>query len=208
MTPNDPLIWKSCVTPAHEAARDRLYFVLGMGLARWQHVESALFLVTHYAMQVEFEQSSKKFFGERTAGPKLKFADEHLKSRLHKEAYNNVWLKLKGEIEEIIKFRNALAHFEVSFLPSLDAYANKTEFPVLVSPHHNDIGAAKNGWVECLFIEEIEANAAEMSDMTYRLIYFLLDYLPAAAPQMPGGNEAFLDGFRFGLRDQKFVRGI
>ena len=201
-----PMIWKTCATPRHEAARDRLYYVLGMAITRWQHIDSALFLITHFAMQLSFDQSSRKFFDKRTAGRKLKLVDEVLKTRLHKDAYKDVWLKLKGEVKAVIKFRNGLAHFEVSFLPTLDSYADKTKYPVLISPHHNEMGAIKNGFVECLFIEEIETNAVEMVDMTYRLIYFLLDFLPTAAPQMPGANEAFVDGFRFGLRDPKYAR--
>lgn len=185
-------------SPSGERARDALHRALGRGLAHWQFVETALFLVTFGAMRAPFGTCSREFFKRKIAGRKVEFTDRRLKSILDTETYDRRWLPLKTELDELVSFRNSLAHWEVVATLSQEGSYEGQDPTLSISTHHLDVNAGENGLVRSMTTQQIQSNARQLSDMAYRLLHFMIDIVPVSAEfaaTLPSGTREWLQAF-------------
>jgi hypothetical protein len=160
---------------------DRLYRALGEGMARIQHIEAGLYLVALGAMGGAHEECSAQFFKKTGIGGRLSFTDKRLRSALHPDVVTRDWVSVHGDVESIVAFRNAMAHFEVYHLNDADRMqaSPPTAFSVIVAPHHMNAQARKLDRAPALSIETIESNNRHLIETAYALMYFVVDHFDA-----------------------------
>lgn len=83
----------------------------------------------------------------------------------------------------VVKYRNALAHFEVGHITDADRIAAEppTAYRVLISGSHMNAGERNRDRGTALSIEMIEKNDAIMRETAYQLLYFVVDHFPLEA---------------------------
>lgn len=155
---------------------DVLYNGLGQALARWQYIETGMFLIAHVLMATSYKASSIAFFHIRSAESKLQLIDKLACAILDQTTLKREWKPLRKDIDDAIDFRNALAHFEVSWIDP--ARVQGTAFPIALSAHHLDHHAVRGGAVKALFIENLWQAAREYLDLAKRIMRFSANHLP------------------------------
>lgn len=185
---------------------EMLHKVLGHALLRFQYVETAMFQIGHCLMGTEYEVSSLIFFHSKSAENKLSLLDRLLKYKLKQHSITKHWIPIKKEIEDIIEFRNVLAHFEIIWTirsemkpPSAYNYA--------ISDHHLNEFARRSGNIRGLSIESIEKYSQKTRELSYKLIYFLFDYVPSSQQgiaTLPAETRAHLHSLRVEARPAGF----
>jgi hypothetical protein len=107
---------KGATVPIDHLALRRLKEAIGEALMRWQHVETALFLIAHGLMGPDYEINSITFFHIKSAESKVSLTDKLIIHCCNKQICASRWKPIKREIENLITFRNGLAHFEGFFV--------------------------------------------------------------------------------------------
>jgi hypothetical protein len=164
----------------NQADLEVLYRALGRGLVQWQWIEPGLYLAAFGASGMTHEECSKKYFKLPGAGARLTSVNQLLKASLPPIAYDTTWLPLCEHIGLVIKYRNALAHFEVFHITDADRIVAEppTAYNVLISESHMNAGERDQARVKALSIEVIEQNNAGMREVAYQLMYFVVDHFP------------------------------
>jgi hypothetical protein len=149
---------------------------IGHALTRWQYIETALFALAHCLMEAPYKTSSVIFFHIRSAESKFSLIERLLFGLPAYQKHVRTWKALKKDFEELAEFRNALAHFEISWLDAKWA-EGKTQYPIVLSAHHMDTrrtNSGKNG----LFVEQILEGANAFNRYTERMIEFVAELFP------------------------------
>ena len=149
-------------------------------MVQWQSIETTLYLAAFGASGMTHEECSKKYFKLFGAGARLNFVDQQLKAFLPSIAYNTTWLPLCEHTRLVVKYRNALAHFEVYHITDVDRIAAEppTAYKVLISESHMNAGERNRDRATALSVETIEQNDGNMRELAYLLTYFLVDHFP------------------------------
>jgi hypothetical protein len=152
---------------------------IGKALANWQHVETALYMLVHCLLGTSHANSSIVFFHIKSAENKVQLVDRLCYEHLSQRAYASTWKNIRTDLANLIDLRNGIAHFE---LTGIDLARMKeprpTQFPVAISSHHLDVAAHRNGTARGLYLEPLEAVAAEFIAMTNRIAQFVVDHVP------------------------------
>jgi hypothetical protein len=117
-----------------------LYHAMGQTLTRWQFTEAGMFLLAHAIMGTDYKYSSTAFFRLKGADMKLQFLDELCEHHFEASILEKEWGPIRTRLRESIKFRNRLAHFEISYVADRK-YVPEGDPPVVLTPHHMDIKA-------------------------------------------------------------------
>jgi hypothetical protein len=181
--------------------RDRLYQAIGRSLARWQYIETGLFLIAFTILNTTAKNCSLTFFGIKSAENKLALADRLTFHHMNQRAHNVYWRPISKSISDYIPFRNSMAHFEVSFLKEegIGKVTPHTKFRHILTPHHLDEHAARGGTIKSFSVEAIDKNADTIREISYSLVYFLIDHFPNLERQqasIPPHLAQWLDQFR------------
>ena len=157
-----------------------LYRALGRGLVQWQSIEPTLYLAAFGASGMTHDECSSKFFKLPGAGSRLTSVDHYLKKFLPTIAYNTTWLPLYENARLVVKYRDALAHFEVYHITDSVRIAADppTSYKILISESHMNAGKRKSDRIAALSIEMIEKNNTIMRELAYHLMYFVVDHFP------------------------------
>ena len=197
--------------PPDSEDQKRMYEALGGGLARWQFIETGLYLTALMLMGTDQTTCSLAFFQIKAAENKLAFVDRLIFHKLDQRTRIKIWKPISDEIRAAIDFRNSLAHFEMFNLTD-EEFAKikpKTAFRAVLSPNHLDHHAKRGGSVKALSVEVMNYNTNQLRVLTYRLIYFVVDYLPLTeqliASLQPNLRQ-WLDSFRQMARPPGFPR--
>ena len=105
----------------------RMFMGLGLGLVRWQYIESGLFLIAAGLIETNSKSTSLAFFEIKNASNKLEFVDRLIYHKLSQWTRTRAWKPIADEITAAIDFRNALAHFEVFKLTDEEFAKNSTK---------------------------------------------------------------------------------
>jgi hypothetical protein len=167
----------------HDRIAEPFYAALGRTLSNWQHVETGLFVIAHCLMETKFDVSSTIFFQIRSAESKLAGVDKLCQRVLSAEDYKRKWIPLFKDTQSYVKYRNGLAHFEISFLTDAGAMT-KTAVPVVLTPHHLDTGAIRNGSTRAIDYENLLNAGSEFKNGFRRLIHFGAQNVPQWAQQI------------------------
>lgn len=150
-----------------------LHRALGHALARWQHVESAMYVVAHCLMETRHDIASAVFFHIESARSKLNLTNKLCKIGLAQDAYQRHWVPLKKQLGDAIEVRNALAHFDTAALDPkalTGEQAIETAYPVILSPNFIDDSAVAANGVKSLRVEDIQEAAAEFLQLARALL--------------------------------------
>jgi hypothetical protein len=175
----------------------RLKEAIGGAMMRWQHVETALFLIAHGLMGPDYTINSITFFHIKSAESKLALVDKLLSHDLQQREYVSAWKPIKSKVSNMIEMRNGLAHFEGFMVAPEFAKDFPSSFPVGVSSHHLDAHSARSGMVKSLTVEAIEQIAMELLSTTNDLIRFARQNVPsleAKAGSLPPRAKAWWRG--------------
>jgi hypothetical protein len=157
-----------------------LYRVLGQGMARWQYIETGLYLAAFGAMRVDHATCSAKFFKNPGAGSRLNFADGALKKALERAVYEADWIEIRDNVRGFVVYRNCLAHFETFHIDARYAAmaVPSTKFRVMISGRHLNAAERAGDQVRSLSIESIKENNEKLIELSYVLAYFVVDHFP------------------------------
>jgi hypothetical protein len=104
-----------------------------------------------------------------------------------------------------LEFANRLIFYRRQF----NKIVPKTKFRWLISSHHLDVYSKLDGRIKALSVENIEHNSEELRMLSYKLVYFLLDYIPQielVAASLEPHTQHWLDQFRENPRRPGFER--
>jgi hypothetical protein len=161
------------------ATLDAIHKTLGRSLERWQHVETALYVLTHCLMGTSHATSSIVFFHIKSAENRLSLIDKLCLQHLKQRAYGGNWKDLRTLIADHIKLRNGIAHFELSGLKmSKLPTPAPTKFPIVISAHQLDVDAHHSGAGKGLYLESIEATGTEFTELANNIARFTCDHVP------------------------------
>jgi hypothetical protein len=157
---------------------------VGHALTRWQLVETGLYLVTHCLLGTDHQRSALVFFHIESARTKVSVTDKLCKLCLPPKTYQKHWRPIKTEIGKAVDIRNALAHFDVSFI-DLDELRRTTKrepltkHPIMLTPNSHDISALRDdGTFKGLYVETLQKTA----EWFHRLALDLNQFVPAHIP--------------------------
>ncbi len=171
---------------------------IGHAMARWQMVETALYVLAHCLMGTTREVSSIAFFHIKSAESKFGFVDKLCANRLPQAAYQSKWIPLRKESHELVRGRNALAHFEVNWVDA-DEAKGKSLFPIALNTHHLDTHATRDGKADGLYVEGVLQCAEAFADYAKRLIAFAGSNVPdwqRSVESLPPNLQQFLELIR------------
>lgn len=171
---------------------------LGHAITSWQHVETGLYTVLHCCLGTKHEHTSLVFFHIQSADSKVLLVERLCKVELEPKVFTAHWKPLKKSLDNDIKLRNALAHFEMA---PLRAAPRGTEFPIALMPHALDVGRQKDGSYPALYVEQLHTIADEYHLRARELEDFARRHLPGW-PQHAGTLPPELRRL-YGLRSPK-----
>ncbi|MCI0466520.1 MAG: hypothetical protein L0Y57_05880 [Beijerinckiaceae bacterium] len=190
----------------------RMQHALGQGLVRWQHIETGLYLIAVGLMETDPNVTSLAFFHIKSAENKFALVDRLIFHKLEQRVRQTAWKPISAQIRKAISIRNALAHFEMSCLTEEALRKGTavlgTKFKWVISSHHLDVYSNRGGVVKGLTVESIELNSNELLELAYKLIYFLIDYIPQIKPleaSLQPRLQTWLDQFRKNQRPPGFA---
>ncbi|MCD0424101.1 hypothetical protein LOC51_43385 [Rubrivivax sp. JA1024] len=158
-----------------DAVATALYLAMGRAMARWQHVESAMFILTHAIMNTDYKYTSAAFYMLKGADMKQQLLSRLCEAHFDTKIIKDEWNPIKKEIKSGVSFRNGLAHYEISYMPNR-AYLGPHDPPVVLSAHHLDHKASSRSTVPAASASELRQAAAEWLTLSRRLIYFVCDH--------------------------------
>jgi hypothetical protein len=172
----DPL--KLCKTAS-------IYEALGFALCNWQHVETSHHIV-HCALGTSDEKSSIVFFRIRSPSAKVALAVALLGQVFEKDYLDKHWKRLAADLNDALKARNHLVHFELQQLTYCDSEQRDVvrSEPALTEPFH-DISSHQQSTVKSR--EALEKTALEFIRVSRELMKFAGGHFhPSALPQKFG----------------------
>jgi hypothetical protein len=128
---------RSLSPQARDQYETRFYRALGQATARWQHVESGLFIIVHAIFGTDHRYSSAVFFQIKSGDTKLQLTDELCRVHFSEAIYKGEWDDLQKRLKDAIIYRNRMAHWEVNWVTDRSQLA-PGEPPIALSPHHLD----------------------------------------------------------------------
>jgi hypothetical protein len=137
-----------------------LYRGLGRALARWQHVEAGMFLLSHAIFGTDYKFSSTAFYMLKGANMKLDLLDRLCQAHFSSDIITNEWKPTLKELRAALDFRNGLAHFEVNYITD-PAVLKNGDPPVGLSPHHLDVRESAKPTVRLATVTDLN-QAAEL----------------------------------------------
>lgn len=152
-------------------AETELYAALGRALARWQHVETSLYVLAHALMRTGAEISGITFFHIRSAESKVQLLEKLCRQLLDKNLYQSDWVPLRKDLVNPIDVRNSMAHFEVVWLDHEFA-KSVGEHPVMIYAHHLDTYANRKGG-RGLNLKSLREADRVFKELAERLIHFV-----------------------------------
>lgn len=162
---------------APKPAQQHFYRALGHAITNWQGVEAGLYVLVHCCLGTSAERSSIAFFHIKSAESKLGLADKLCRLDLVEKTYRAHWVPLRKKITANVDLRNALAHFEASWVPP--QAKGKTAFPIALTPNSLDQARAReDGNVPALFVEQLHELAEDFLIRSKELIAFSRSHLP------------------------------
>ena len=181
-------------TLADHLALRRLKEAIGEALMRWQHVETALFIIAHSLMGADYAINSITFFHIKSAESKLSVTDKLISHCLDNKTYYEFWKPIKKEIQNLITFRNSLAHFDGFFVEPGIIESYPSPFPIGIAPHHLDAFANRGGMVKALTVELIEHGSRELQQTTNILLAFARAHMAPKIDDLPPPMRAWWNG--------------
>lgn len=176
------------------AQTETVFFeALGRALARWQYIETAMYVLAHALMRTTSEISSIAFFHIRSAEQKLALLEKLCRHGVPQAAYQTRWIPLRKSMANPIEVRNSMAHFEPTWVD--DEYAKSTsELNMVIYTHHLDIHANRDGG-KGLNVEALRQAEREFRAMAGTMIKFAADCVPdwpQQAASLPQRLQPFL----------------
>jgi len=148
-----------------------LYEGLGRSLAKWQYVETSMFILAHAIMRCEYKYSSTAFYLLRGADIKLQLLNRLCEAHFSKELLKREWEPTYKDLSNAIKFRNGLAHFEVNYFKDPERkYLKEGDPPVVLSPHHTDVRESGKPMVKGAMLHNLNEAAALHVILAQRLV--------------------------------------
>ncbi|MCQ0986031.1 hypothetical protein [Jiella marina] len=153
---------------------------LGIAMMRWQHVESSLYVVAHCLMRTDYETSSTCFFLIRSADQKLNLCSKLIHNRFGDVKENcPEWRAIARNVEDAVKVRNGMAHFELGLMRVSDV--NADEFELVLTPHHLDPGRLqRDGTSKMLSSAGLRENADGFLELAKEILHFTKNRIPGA----------------------------
>ena len=189
--------------------RKMLFCAIGKSLARWQYIETGLFLIAFAAMGATAKNCSLAFFSIKSAENKLSLVDRLVYHSIDQFRHNKYWRPISNNISDFIPYRNALANFETSYIND-DGMRRIDPMPTcrwILTTHHLDEHANRGVAVKTLTVECMEINSESIREIAYSLVYFALDHFPQIEQQkeyLPPNLKQWLDQFQQGPRPPGF----
>jgi hypothetical protein len=171
---------------------------IGHAMARWQMVETALYVLAHCLMGTTREVSSIAFFHIKSAESKFGFVDKLCLNGLPKSVYQRKWTVLRKESDDLIRGRNALAHFEMSWVETGEA-KSKSKFPIALHTHHLNTHATRHGKAQGMYVETVLEGAEAFEVYAKQLIQFAAAEIPdwpQRVALLPPNLRRFLESIR------------
>ncbi len=189
--------------------RDRLFRAIGQSLARWQYIETGLFLIAFTILDTTAKNCSLTFFAIKSAENKLALVDRLAFAHLSQWTHNKYWKPISKNISDYIPFRNSMAHFEVSYIKDevMKKITPPTSCRCILTPHHLDEHAARGGNIKSFSVEAMDKNSEAIREIAYSIVYFVIDHFPRLEQQqeaLPPNLKQWLDQFRKGPRPPGF----
>jgi hypothetical protein len=152
---------------------DPFFAAFGRAMARWQDIETGLYILIHALLGTEPRVTSILFFHINSAKTKLSLCDRLCAEKL-KESMKKDWRSLSKQVTEALESRNKLAHFEMSWIipgaeiPDLP----HDDPPMLFGPHHLDFFTweKKNG------VAFSKKDFEDFSDIWKKLVIDLFEF--------------------------------
>src|SRR3954462_15339647 len=156
-----------------------LYCALGKAMARWQYVETGMFLLFHGLSSSQFEASSHQFFGRkmRPTEEKLKTLNKLCRDRLSSGIVTEHWEPLHTELNQHREIRNAIAHFEPGAIIQPNEGGGR-QIRLGISPNCLDLTKIEDGLVKALYVDQIFRAAEEFLATAQTLTEFVETYVP------------------------------
>jgi hypothetical protein len=149
---------------------------LGRAFTRWQHVETALYLLGHGLMRTSPEVASIAFFHIRSATNKVVLLDKLCAHVLSESIYRKHWVPLRKSLANPIEIRNSMAHFEIVWID--DEHAKSiTELNVMIYTHHLDTHSNSRGG-KGLTVEALRQATTEFKSLSETIVRFIADWVP------------------------------
>ncbi|MDR3424127.1 MAG: hypothetical protein P4M13_03485 [Alphaproteobacteria bacterium] len=188
---------------------EKLYQALGLALTRWQHAETALYLIAFALMGTDHQSCAMAFFYIKSAENKLAFVDRLLTVRLSQFVIQRYWKPIVKDTRTVIDVRNALAHYETVILndEGMKKLKPKTNYRYILANHHLDFYQWRNDTGNALSVEKIIEHSDNTKLVTYKMLYFLIDHVPWPEQQAASLEPRLLqwfDSFRRGSRPPGF----
>ena len=184
---------------------DKFYQALGLALTRWQHAETALYLIAFALMGTDHKSCALAFFYIKSAESRLAFVDRLLTTHMPQCLIKSHWFPITKDIRNVIDIRNALAHFETVVLSDegMNKITPKTNYRYMLANHHLDFYQWRNNSGKGLTVEKIREHSDDAKLVTYKVLYFLIDHIPWPEQQAASLEPELLnwfDSFRAGQR--------
>ena len=148
-----------------------LYHALGLTLTRWQFVETGMFILAHAIIGADYKYSSRAFFRFRNADAKLQFLNDLCEAHFPETVLKAEWKLLHNRLKDSIRFRNYLAHFEVSYVRDRK-YLPPDDPPVILVAHHMDEKARDKPLVRVVNLTELNTWGENYRALARALILF------------------------------------
>lgn len=154
-----------------------LHTAIGRALARWQYIETGLYLIAHGLLGSSHKASSITFFHIKSAEAKLALVDKLILAFMPQRVFASEWKAIRGDVNDALGIRNAIAHFElIAFDPQRRPKGTKFDFAL--TPHHLDTNAGRSGTVKTLFVENLDKAADGYLMVARDLLRFVVQHVP------------------------------
>ncbi len=142
-----------------------------------------MFLLAHAIMATDYKYSSRAFFRFKNADAKLQFLDDLCEAHFTESVANADWRPLYKSLKDAIKFRNYLAHFEISYVRD-PKRVPAGDPPVILVPHHMEDKVRGKSTVRAVNLTEMKQWGENYRALARSLIslvqrHFSLDTLRA-----------------------------
>jgi hypothetical protein len=148
------------------------YRGMGRAVARWQHVETGMFLLAHAIMGTNYKYSSTAYYMLNGANMKLQLVDRLCQAHFTKEVLKNEWAPTVEDIRNALKFRNGLAHFEVAYITDR-SIMKPGDPPIALTSNHLDVRAAAKDSIPAATLSQITEAAELYLKLGRRLIWLV-----------------------------------
>jgi hypothetical protein len=168
--------------PSNQSEVDEMaapfYRALGQATARWQHAEAGMFVLAHALLRTEYRFSSAVFFHIQSADSKAQLLDKLCRIHFDEKIIEAEWKPLLKELTRAIGARNRIAHYEVGFVPLTTGIFKPREPPVVLGPHHLDLGRQSKGSIEVATTHNLLALGEQFFALALNLLRFVARHFP------------------------------